>query len=895
MFLGQNYQPSESLTKPLNNEPTTSIIRVRSPFSNKMVLTETFIQIREKIKNEATVILQCYGVPGSGKSETIRKLAEEFPFENSSQEVFVKWHIQCKDSGHNLQKQLKNLTKNLLKHSMITDPDQHKDIVENLETNDSIEFVDALVKLKIPILILVEDPPEEQKPLLRDVCTNLKLNAKKRKKISQKIHLYVSSRKKIELLEVGSDINCYKSEKIEGFNKKEALSFLNQGLPESDNKDKLEIFGIFSGLPLGLNTAKTFCKKARIDYRRYLELVKDVEYDIISKEKEAILEEYGCATQHIFQAIVIPFMSPQRKIDISANLNRKILCCLSYLHYDRIPRYVLEHFCHVLRDKKVKNPVLRNEVKVGSLISELLDHSMCTETNKDEITFHEVVLNAFRLNRLDVLKTDFNPLKTSIKVLCKLVSKDMRKKEHSLKMFKLRRHLQTLLGHVENNQQIFEDQHNEQLLRALISYLHETTGAIMLSESPSSFWNESEKHFEKALRAIFLSPDVIEDLMVPKTNQEAKDIANTILEISKQKGANLPSNFTVEYASSLQFSFEEQTEELEFLRSQTKNLGLFAKTETLLSAKDSPKIIIENLQRCGLFLSDEKYRPIFYAERFAFILHSWSRLVLYGDQEDVKKIGDRCLWMSELCNEISIKCREQCKVSLLAEPLSTTGGFIPIVLKVKESYKKVRKAWSICEENLQNQENTEMFENGLLKEVYGPSATDNRINLLRYIVRINTRMHEKICSDSDSICNADERCKELFELSVKHSETISKCSMCFIYCAKYYAVKEEMNEALECFKKFFELDSDSDQRFHIRCWAVYNYVRAVIKFEDCPAEYLVDAFNKCDKVLNLKNRGEIKNDLKDHLILSKNGLDQKVKSLKKRENNFEEETATPSK
>ena len=868
-----------------------------------MVLTETFIQIREKIKNEAIVILQCCGVPGSGKSETIRKLAEEFPFEEVSQKVLVKWHILCKDSGHNLQEQLKNLTDKLLKHSMITDPEQHSDIVVNLKTNDSIEFVDALVKLEIPILILVEDPLEDQIPLLRDVSTNLKRNAEKRKNIAQKIHLYVSSRKNIALLKVGSDINCYKSEKIEGFNKDEALSFLNQELPESDNKDKLEIFQIFSGLPLGLNTAKTFCKKARIDYRKYLELVKDVEYDIISKEKEAILEEYGCATQHIFQAIVIPFepvvtplVPTHHRNAISAILIWKILCCLSYLHYDRIPRFVLEHFCHVLRDIKVKNPVLKNEVEVGSLISELLDHCMCTETNKDDITFHEVVLNAFRLNRLNVLKTDFNPLKNSIKNLCRLVSKDMRKKEHSLKMFKLRRHLQSLLGHVENNQHIFEGQHDEQLLRALTSYLHETTAAVMLSESPSSFWNESEKYFEKALRVIFPSDDVIEDIMVPKTIQKAKDIANTILKISKQKGANLPSNFTVKYASNLQLSFEEQTEELDFLRSQTKNSRLFAETEKLLSAKDSPEIIIDNLQQCGLFLSDEKYRPVFYAERFAFILHSWSRLVLYGDQEDVKKIGKRCLWMSELCNEISIKCREQCKVSLLSEPLSTTGGYIPILLKVKEdSREKLITALYLCEDHLKNDENTEVFENGMLKEVHGPSATDNRIKLLRYIVRINTKIHKKICSDSNSIFNADERCKELFKLSVKHSETIRKCSMCFIYCAKYYAAKEEMNEALKCFEKFFELDSDSDPRFHVRCWAVYNYARAVIKFEDCSAEYLVDALNKCDEVLNLKNKGEIKNALKEHLISCKNVLFEKLKLLKKQENKYKKETATKSK
>ena len=849
-----------------------------------MVTTETLTRIRNKIEKEIITILQCHGVPGSGKSQILRKLAKDFPYKNDSNKidsVLIKWHIQCKDSDHDLQKELVVLAEKLTKNSFIKKLEINQSIVDNLEENETKLLVDFLVNVDVPVLIIVEDPPDRQISLLKNLCANLKSHAENPKSLSKKIHLYISSRKNTVL--VGEPkVPCYRLEKVEGFNKQEALDYLNRAVTETnETADKLAVFQFFSGLPLGLNAAKAFCKKARINYKQYLELVKDVDYDIINKEKKAIMKEYGSSAQHVFQALVVPF-SPRDEDDKAAVLPWKILCCLSFFHYDRIPRYVFEHCCHLLREKKVKNPVLRNEVEVGTLISELLDHNMCTETDEQEITFHEVVLNAFRLNHFSDVENNSETLKKSIEIMCSLVSKDLRKKEHTMKMFKLRRHLQTLLDHVKNNQQIFDDKINGPLLRALTSYLRETTAAIMLGESPSLYCNECGEHFEKALNVMF-PREICKYSKLSNDDQSVEQIANEIIQVLEMEKSLPSEDFPVKYASKLKLCFEDQQDELEFLRSQSKNSQCFAELEKQLSEKAPTEVIIKKLQKCDLFLSNEKYRSVFYAERFASILYSWSRLVLYGDPDDVKKISKRCSWMSSLSHEISIECRTSYGVALLAEHLSIRGGRIPIFLKIKESPEVLKGALSICEEYLRNEEVPDVFENGLLREVYGPSTNDTRITLLRYIVRINARILE-----GGNLELADRRCKELLELSEAHAKTIRISIMCIIYCAKYYAAKGDFDQAMKCFEKFFELESSCDPRFHVRSWAVYNYARAVIKFQCSPPQHIELAFVKCEEVLT--ERDEMKKSVKDHLITCKNDLDKKLQALGMRKRKLVAET-----
>ena len=806
-----------------------------------MTLTETYNSLLKNIEEETVTILQCNGVPGSGKSQIIRKIAEEFPFgKGSESDVVIKWHIQCKDSGHDVRFELTLLVERLLKSSFDVTQEKYHSVVDNLDMDEASQLVDTLISIQKPILIIVEDPQPKDKKLLKSLCCCLQSQSKT-KLLSTKFHVYVTSRK--TYADLCSRSPCYRNETVRGFTEQEAIEYLNGGLSDEKKAAARKIFRRFSGLPLGLQAAKGYCKIARIDYLEYFVLMEDVDYDIVTEEKKAIKEEYGGSVQHVFPAIVMPFL-PGEETDIAAILSWKVLCCISYFHYDRIPRFALEQCCHFLREKKVKNPHLKNKVEIGTLITKLREHGLCTETDEGEITFHEVVINAFRLNQHSVV-AKFNPLKKAMEILCSLVSKDMRKKEHCRKMYKLRRHLQSLLIHINKYEEIFEDENDSILLRALTSHLHETAAAIMLNESPL-FWKESDEHFKKALE--YLWPEAIK-YVDKTTNQSEEKLARVIIEESKFKASRLPKDFTIKYASKLEVYFEE--DELEFLYSKCASGNCFSDVKKLYKGKGCPEELIRKLQECGLFLADNEYRQIFYAERFAFILHSWSRLVLYSDPEEVEKIGEKCLWMSELSNSVSIECKNSCSVSLLSEHLSKTRGWVPILLKLKKPADELKTALKICEKALNDPTDDNMYENGMLTEVYGPSNDSTRTFLLRYIVRINARLHKN--ASSNVVAEADKRCQELRTLAEKHIKTISTCLMCLIYCAKYYAAKGEFDKALKCYKTYFNFEPTHKPRFNVQCWAIYNYARTIGEHRSCSSDHKDAVLEECKKLLIKKD------------------------------------------
>ena len=796
-------------------------------------------------------MLLCHGIPGSGKSQIVRKLAEDFPFvQNGTKEnddLAIKWHIQCKDSGHDLETELKLLAERLLKGSYMNQ-DTYQNVVDNLDIQEARELVRILVQIQVPVVIIVEDPPlEDREKLLKSLCRSLKDHNEKA--LETKFHVYITSRENTSVPPAQDP--RYHSVEVKGFNHKEAMEYLGDlkgGLTEINQKAADEIFKRFGGLPLGLQVAKGYCSKVRINYTDYIDLVEDLDYDIINQERMETMKDYDAFALHVFQAIVMPFM-PKDVADTTAVLHWKILCCISHLNYDRIPRFVLEQCCHILRETKVKKPKIKNRVDVGSLITKLLEHNMCTETDPEgEITFHEVVLNAFRPNKYSVLKGTFKPLEKTIEIMSSLVSKDMRKVVHSRNMRNVRRHLQSLLGYIEKDPRIFKNSKNTLLFRALTSHLHETTGAIMLNESPS-FRNEADRHFKKSLDQIWSQMNKYTHSELQNCQLSDSDIAQKVLQQSMSKASKLPEDFQVNYASKLNFSFD--AKELEFLKNRSTSESCFDEVKSLLSEKGCTKSLVKKLHESELFLADDKYRQIFYAERFASILHSWSRVVLYGDSDEVKEVGEKHMRMSNLSHSVCKICRENCDVPLLTEHLSKTGGWVPLVLKLKGSIEELEKALATCKEAMHHDQGTgDIFENGMLKEVHGPSHDDTRISLLRYIVRINARLHKG--ARPETVAEADASCEELLKLSEEHSKTICKCIMCLIYCAKYYAAKREFEKAMKCYHKYFELESQGKRRFSIRCWATYNYARSVSEQQNSPPQLRERAALKCKEVLQSK-------------------------------------------
>ena len=826
------------------------ISRLRQPISH-MKETKTYKKIFKKIEEQNMCILHCWGVAGSGKSQIVRKLAESFPFtfddKKSPSKNVIKWHIQCKDSEHDVNKELQKLTDELFKNAHIQNKETYQSIKDGLNDNECDMLIQTLLSCSFPVLIIVEDPDPDshkEKKLLEDFLRKL-FHSSLEPRFKPTMHFYITSRTGNPILKE-DETNCmsiYKKEKVTGFNKSEALEYLlSNNKPNEESATR--IFQRFSGVPLGLQAAKGYCDDTRIDYNDYLKLLQDTEYDIIRDEEEAITREFGDSAKHVFQAIVLPFI-PSDECDNTACLHWKILSCLSYFNYDRIPRLAVEYCCNLLRESKVKKPNIMNKADVGKLVTKLLDHDMCSETNEKEITFHEVVSNAFRLNRHSALSKPFSPLKKAIEIMSGLISKDMRKKLHSDQMHQLRRHVQTLLYHIEKEKEILQDE-NSTLLKALTSHLYETAAAIMLNESPL-FLKLSGEFFDKALKLVW---DNLEQLELEYKDKEYdSNLAKKIVAKSQEKGSMLPKCFTIDYASKLEMCFDDK--EINFFKSKSSSMCCFREVEKLIKSKESNKLLLEEMQKCKLFLPNEDYAHIFYAERVASILHSYSRLVLYADLYEARQYDKNCIWMTWLSNSIAAECRTACNVSLLVERLSQTGGLIPIVLKLKKtSVDDIVKALEFCKSSLSTKtENTEMYENGMLKEVFGPSELITRIVLLRSITRINARLLKSTDYEVD-VVDADKNCNDLFEISVENWKEISSCTLCFIYCAKYYAARNNFEQAVKCYVKFFEIKSEESfkVRFNVLCWAVYNYARSVHYFD--AQDLFRNATEKCELVLN---------------------------------------------
>ena len=583
----------------------------------------------KKIKNKRKLILHCCGVPGSGKSQLVRALAKKFPYFNATScgsSKCIKWHIQCKDTGDDLQKEFQHLMERLHEQYFTRVNDIWQNMENEFRKNQANKFVEMLLNCKVPILIILEDPNDKDKFLLQDFFRHLDKDFQEN--ICTPFHVYVTSRIKSPIIApmMSQYLEGYEVINVVGFNQEEGVNFLErfEGEVTEAREDLIEVYKRFSGMPLGMLAAKGYCQYAEINYKKYLKLVNDNDCNILFDEKEAILQEYGQSAEHIFQAVVMPFM-PEETTGFSANpnLHWQVLRCISNFRYDRLPRFLLETCFHLIRKKKVKNPDLRNEVDTGILVRKLVEHGMCAKAENGQfITFHEVVLNAFRFQAAQSIES-FDYLKKAMELMCALASHDRRKKENFDRMCMLRPHLQALLQQIKSNEKFLENVNNVCLLKAITSRLYELAGIILLSETCSE---ESENMFKKSLETIWQKMlEIIDD-----KNQSTEEIAQMIFDESQVKGKQLPEKFILSYASVINLRHFDKTEH-DFSRSQSKcNYNCI---ETILQNRDSKQTLINELQKCGLFLSDEKFRPIFFAERVTSILHGWSTYCLHNKND----------------------------------------------------------------------------------------------------------------------------------------------------------------------------------------------------------------------------------------------------------------------
>ena len=844
-------------------------------------VTDTFNKIAENVKEKSNFILHCYGFPGSGKSQLVRSLAVKFPYLESimsndfpSNSPFIKWHIQCKDMGDDLKEQFLKLLAKIKDNGYGTAKKINlKSLEEDFKNNQANSFVNVLINCKVPVLIIVEDPPKVGRNMILNLFHNLKQYFRSPNQATQtKFHVYVTSRSKSSIV-VDQSMPPIEHYENRGFNEEEGIRFLQAS--DGDSADTIEdltrVYQRFSGLPLGLLAAKRYCKRAGLSYQDYLKLVDDncYRYEILKDEEEVILIEYGQSARHVLQAIVMPFFSSNETNQFLLQRPKpvywKILCCISYFHYDRIPRYLLNHCCHAVKESRDKLAAEINKADVNQLIAMLSDYSMCTETSDGAITFHEVVQNAFRLKQQSI--EDFNPLVKATKAICGLVSLDMRRKENSNRMNELLPHMQALLTHLDKNLEMLESDEDFKMLKPVMSHLYQAVGALLLSDSKN---DETNALYRKSLEMIW--PEMIDVVTSPKS-RAADGIAEEVVQKSEAKAQHLPKDFIVKYSSWIKLSHFEE-DEVAFLRSESQ--GNFEDVENLFQTFKCKALLVEKLRDCKLFLTEEQFRPIFFAERLASILHSWSRCFLFREQDPAMQ--RKCLWMNTLCKSVSdYVCKfttatsKTGEIRLLTQWLAQISGLVPLLLK-QSNNDSLQEAEKLCEEMISNEE-LKLYEMGLLKKAFNPPMI-TRCSLLRYIVRINTKLVKSSNQSVLQLQQADEKCQQLLQLITENFEVLSNYIHFISYCGKYYAAKNDFAQAVTCFKQYFDLFSKQNltPKFYNEFWVTYNYARAVVAWKDASFQDKEVAIQKCKKVLACDKVFKIQESLKQNFIKKLNKL-----------------------
>ena len=830
-----------TITEPYSSPktPSSSIDQVRAPRSD-FKETETYCEIYNNIKTKGVWILQCYGVPGSGKSQTVLNLAKKFPFIENEDDVdpkkYVKWHIQCSDSKHDVKQELQNLAKEMQKQSFFADCDYYS-INEALEKGRAGPLVNSLFICDAHVLLVIEDPEGSNEDLLVDLCR--KLHTKASDNAHCRFHLYMTSRRRQQIMsEVEiKNIPLYQYELVNGFSEKEALEFLSEAPECATNKEAaIEVFKKFGGLPLGLHAARKYCIDSLIKYKDYLDLMQEQEVQFEENENEGIIDEFGSHAVSVFQAIVMPFKPPT----VASNqitLRWEILSCLCYFHHDCVPKCLVERCCYLLCDQASKKSAVAMKANAGQLIKMLSDYGMGIKTDKDELIFHQVVFNAIRHEHVSsAVISKREHLKKAIEVLCSIASKDLRGKE-SAKLRRFQPHLQSLLGHVGEINETFKNDPDLKLWTALLSHLYEITAALMSSDS-RSLNAQCHEYFDKAIELLWQEK---KEYAATVSCSKVDSISQEMVDLSISKGSKLSPGFFNNYCSKLYYYFNE--EELKKITGE-ENWSHFEK----LFYDNVPKnMLMEKLQNYGLCLEACKYNFIFYAERYASVLHTWSRAILYSDTAKIKQ-DTKSAWMSSLSRSISKQCRLKCEVSLLSEWVAVQG-LISIRLKQKQDPEYLAEVRQLCTNALSSCVEMTTYENGIMKN---PDPSFSRVCILRGLVRVNAKTLELTNHD---FAESDSKCEELFELAKSNAELFSNSSTCMVCCAKYFGARKQFDKALECFRQYVVMISVHNHRpnFPCKCWALYNYARLLACHPDPPVEERDDAVRRCEEVLRSRD------------------------------------------
>jgi len=827
------------------------------------VESETFTIIKQELRKKNSMVLHLHGLPGSGKSATVRKLAAEFPFDNDKQ-FFINYLVECSDSSEDMEDCLNQLLREMMDCGLVHNKTACDRASELLKKKRSQSFVEILSEASIPTLIVIEDPHEKDMDLLNDLIFTINY-----KTFSSQMYFCVTSQSK------GTcdfpDFDAFKKFEITGLTGEEGLKLLGISIEASDadRKAALTIISNLGGSPLGLIAVRATCKKSRLTFEEYSRLGP---YSL-HKEIQHLKELHGVHTKHLYQALVT--LLHEKGLWDTIEI-------LSFFHHGCIPQRLIGNA--KLRQRRISrqcnyDTFLMNKQESGELISRLEDFAIGHVTGESYsdtvITLHQVAFMAVQAHIHD----KESALREAVFCLASLVHKDSRTHFDHKFMSSMIPHMLSIFQFVDMHPEVLNDfivsmavVHLREVYGNFAKKANSEAGEQSLLRSTREIWQEISKIVE--IRITF-------DVLINKQPESLDRLAITVAEACLTAGEKLQkkAHLLDEYISLV----------MRFKSSEVNHLCKISTNETVtdwlqLASKYSLQIAPDQLREFRaldqeeLFLDLKTHCRVFYFDRLVSVLYSLGKVILH-DSNVTREKRERFVWISDMSHALCELCRQQTGVSLLFLPLSAVSRVNVRLKRFSVVGDKVKKTVledvrNVVENNLnatQRNKNIVYYENGLRKTVESEAFVE--ITNLISMVRIHLKMMKMSCSGKERNSlkqSGDEYYTQLLTKAQEHMQKWIMCSECLIYCGKYAAAVGSYEKAVQHFQEALSGKAVADERDELFPKACYCYAKATVAGKMNKNKQ--EALEKCHEALrreddiNNKNLVDKLKDQTDHLI-----------------------------
>ena len=380
-----------------------------------------------------SAVVQCFGLPGSGKSQLILQQAENFEAMHDTNSV--NYYINIKERS--VTSGLKDLVGDMKNNKFLLE-EVAQSIIFDLQQNTAGRLADALLESTASVLIIIDNLGGNDK-LLRDLIRRVETKAHTS---SCMFLICITSRQRYPLhseTEIQkmnqNEYFSYVTKQVHGFNEEEAYKYLcqDQHVRESNRTDAKKVFERFSGLPLLLETTIKYCLQREITYKKYLEGLTTLSLEtLMQNEMEAQTREYQ--EQHPFYSIINPIIG--RDIQNGVTAEWDYLACMWHLDFFTMPEIVWKSFYG--RFCPETSSLAEADNRADRLMKRLFDHSSCERLTNGTVRFKSVVALSFFITRQIYAKSrneSFKCLKTTIEVMFEVLKEQKSKTPSNLQIF----------------------------------------------------------------------------------------------------------------------------------------------------------------------------------------------------------------------------------------------------------------------------------------------------------------------------------------------------------------------------------------------------------------------------------------------------------------------------